>query len=80
MSRISMGRIYELLFQEPTTKISAPNLNYYGSNAQESEVRFSSFYMENQKCSKIICVGYFQNGLKPFSCYVKVSYATKVIE
>jgi hypothetical protein len=20
------------------------------------------------------CVGYFQNGLKPFSCYVKISY------
>ncbi len=25
-------------------------------------------------------VDYFQNGLKPFSCYVKVSYATKVID
>jgi hypothetical protein len=25
------------------------------------------------------CVGYFQNELKPFSCYVKVSYATKEI-
>jgi hypothetical protein len=24
--------------------------------------------------------GYFQNGLKPFLCYVKISYATKVIE
>ncbi len=28
----------------------------------------------------INCVGYFQNGLKPFSCYVKVSYAIKVID
>jgi hypothetical protein len=26
------------------------------------------------------CVGYFQKELKPFSCYVKISYATKVIE
>jgi hypothetical protein len=25
-------------------------------------------------------VGYFQNGLKPFSCYVKINYVTKVIE
>ncbi len=28
----------------------------------------------------IKCVGYFQSGLKSFSCYVKVRYATKVIE
>jgi hypothetical protein len=28
----------------------------------------------------LICIGYFQNGLKPFSCYVKISYDTKVIE
>jgi hypothetical protein len=25
-------------------------------------------------------VGYFQKELKPFSCYVKISYASKVIE
>jgi hypothetical protein len=28
----------------------------------------------------IYCVGYSQNGLKPFLCYVKLRYATKVIE
>ncbi len=38
----------DLLFQEPTTKISDPN-SYYGSIDQNSEARFSSFYMENQK-------------------------------
>ncbi len=27
-----------------------------------------------------ICVGYFQNGLNPFSCYVKISYDTKVMD
>jgi hypothetical protein len=27
-----------------------------------------------------ICVGYFQNGPKQFSYYVKIIYATKVIE
>jgi hypothetical protein len=39
----------DLLFQEPTTKISDPNSKYYGSIDQNSEARFSSFYMENQK-------------------------------
>jgi hypothetical protein len=29
---------------------------------------------------KCICVGYFQNGLKPFLCYVKISYATKEVD
>ncbi len=41
--------IDEFLFQEPTTKISAPNFKYYGFFGWRSEVRFSSFYMENQK-------------------------------
>jgi hypothetical protein len=27
-----------------------------------------------------ICVCYFQNVLKPFSCYVKISYDTKVAD
>jgi hypothetical protein len=36
-------------FQETTTKISDPNSKYYGSIHQNGEVRFSSFYMENQK-------------------------------
>jgi hypothetical protein len=27
-----------------------------------------------QSQSIVYCVGYFQNGLKPFSCYVKISY------
>jgi hypothetical protein len=39
----------ELLFQEPTTKITDPNSKYYGSIDQLLEVRFSSFYMGNQK-------------------------------
>jgi hypothetical protein len=42
-------RIDEILFQEPTTKISAPNSKYNCSIDQKVEVRFSSFYMENQK-------------------------------
>jgi hypothetical protein len=43
------SRIDELLFREPTTKISAPNSKYNCSIDQKVEVRFSSFYMENQK-------------------------------
>jgi hypothetical protein len=27
-----------------------------------------------------ICVGYLQNGLKPFLCFVKINYATKVMD
>jgi hypothetical protein len=42
-------RIDELLFQEPTTKISTSNSNYCGIFAQYGEVSFSSFYMENWK-------------------------------
>jgi hypothetical protein len=34
------SRIDELLFQEATTKISAPNLKYNGSIDQNGEVRF----------------------------------------
>jgi hypothetical protein len=39
-------------------------------------------YFEFHHCHLItnICIGYFQSGLKPFSCSVKISYATKVIE
>jgi hypothetical protein len=41
--------IDELLFQEATAKISAPNSKHNCSFDQKFEVRFSSFYMENQK-------------------------------
>jgi hypothetical protein len=43
------SRIDELLFREPTTKISAPNSKYNCSIDQKVEVGFLSFYMENQK-------------------------------
>jgi hypothetical protein len=48
------SRIDELLFQEATTKISAPNSMYYCSIDQKFEVKFSSFYMGNQKAVTVV--------------------------
>ncbi len=48
------SRIDELLFQEATAKISAPNSKYNCSIDQKFEVRFLSFYMENQKAVNLL--------------------------
>ncbi len=47
------SRIDKLLFQEATAKISAPNSKYNCSIDQKFEVRFSSFYMKNQKAVNV---------------------------
>jgi hypothetical protein len=46
-------QVDELLFQEPTTKISDPSSKYCGSIDQNGEVIILSFYMENQKATLI---------------------------
>ncbi len=47
------SRIDKLLFQEAIAKISAPNSKYNCSIDQKFEVRFSSFYMKNQKAVNV---------------------------
>jgi hypothetical protein len=42
--------------------------------------KFKKFPALRIKWMVLLSQGYFQNGLKPFPCYVKISYDTKEVD